>query len=114
MGDAKSGPRRLHKRPAQVLAIGECNRVHQHIQPSVSLHRFREPREILFFADVAVKYLCRSKLYPELLHRLLLALALIGQQQLGPFAPERLGDGVSDAPLICHAQNQRRLSRKKL
>ncbi len=45
----------------------------------------------------------------QLFDGLFLAVALIGQDELGAFAGKGLGDSVSQAPLICHAEDERRL-----
>ena len=51
-----------------------------------------------------------SQLAAEFFDGFFLALPLVGEQQFGAFAAERLGDRVGKTPSIGHAQDERRFS----
>src|SRR5262249_26111319 len=92
----------------------EGDAVHYRIETPMRPHGFGQTRDVFVFGDVAIENGSGAHVFTELFRGFLLAIALVGEEDPGALAMERLGNRVGEAPAVGYPQDEGRSSFKKL
>jgi hypothetical protein len=98
--------RGFEERLIEIIVICEGEAVDHHVERAAfSFQGFGEVVNVGLLLDVAGEKTFGAKFVAEFFYYWFGAVVLIGEQECGAFARERLGDGVGDAPFIPNAED---------